>query len=87
MGPLWHLVQELSWPVERQLLGERQELTGLANRAGGAFTGGAANSSKSPPPNLPEALMGGEEGGRLDGAAAGRLIGYIISTDHRISDN
>jgi len=52
----------------------KHELTGLANRAGGAFAGGAANSSSSSPPNLPDALIGGEEGGLAD-AAAGRLTG------------
>lgn len=40
---------------------------GRAKRGGGARLGGAnsCTRSSSPPPNLPEALIGGEEGGAV----------------------
>jgi hypothetical protein len=49
--------------------------------------GGAANSSRSSPPNLPDALIGGDEGSLAVGGpraagAAGRLIGYLVSPGH-----
>ncbi|RYE95546.1 MAG: hypothetical protein EOO77_42660, partial [Oxalobacteraceae bacterium] len=58
---------------------------GLASRAGGALTGGAANSSGySLPLNVPDALIGGDDGALVDGPApdeaAGRLgTGWVIS--------
>lgn len=83
------VTQEQLWePGDSALSYDRMDkLTGLANRAGGAFAGGAANSSRSSPPNFPDALIGGDEGGLADGAdraegaddPAGRLIGYFVS--------
>ena len=83
--PLSEVRQEQLWEPEMSAVAISRvaRLTGLANRAGGAFTGGAANSSRSSPPNLPDALIGGDGGSFADGGAraadaagaAGRLIG------------